>query len=283
MTWCPWPRSRAADGDAFHRRGEGAPVLLLHGVGLRAESWGAQIDHLARTCAVYALDLPGHGDSAPLARSDPRLADFTDRVARVLEAAIRAPALIAGHSMGALIALDLAIRYPDRCRAVAALNAVYRRSHEAREAVLERAAALGRGDAQDLAAAPVARWFGSDPGDPARDAARACREWLLGADRDGYAAAYRVFAASDGPADAHLAALSMPTLFLTGSEDANSTPAMSRHMATLVPSGRAVTVAGAGHMTQMTHPREVNAALDGLLERARSGAPDPAGTGRGET
>jgi len=70
------PRSRTAGGAAYVRLGAGAPIVLLHGVGMRIEAWGPQIDRLARQWQVIAVDLPGHGDSAPLAEGATGLADF---------------------------------------------------------------------------------------------------------------------------------------------------------------------------------------------------------------
>ncbi len=256
-------------GVAFHRRGEGPALVLLHGVGLRAESWLAQIDALGSECSVLAPDLPGLGESECLPLAEPSVEDYTDRVADLLAAEIGGPACVAGHSMGALIALDLAIRHPQRCCAVAALSAVYRRTDDARRAVRERAASLA--DAPpDVVAAPVARWFGASPSGADADAAAACRRWLLGSDRVGYSAAYRAFAEADGPPEGGLAELRVPALFVTGSRDANSTPGMSRRMAELAPTGRAVTLEGAGHMVPMTHPDAISAMLRELVGSAGS-------------
>ena len=58
--WAALPRRKEA-GIAYYRGGEGAPVMLLHGVGLRLESWHRQIAALQPRCAVYAPDMPGHG------------------------------------------------------------------------------------------------------------------------------------------------------------------------------------------------------------------------------
>jgi pimeloyl-ACP methyl ester carboxylesterase len=51
---------------AFERRGSGAPLVLLHGMGHRRQAWDAVLDRLAAERTVYALDLPGHGESPPL-------------------------------------------------------------------------------------------------------------------------------------------------------------------------------------------------------------------------
>ena len=131
-----------SDGVAFCRAGAGAPVVLLHGVGLRAECWLSQIRVLQRTHRVFAADLPGHGESACLSSSRPVLADFVDKIGAFVKSAVRSPAVFVGHSAGALLAFSLAARFPELCRGVAALNAVYRRRPAAREAVRARAKLL---------------------------------------------------------------------------------------------------------------------------------------------
>ena len=250
-----WPRSQAPNGLAWIEAGRGVPLLLIHGVGLRAEAWSAQIHALATRYAVRAIDLPGHGESIALDRPD-NLAAYSDRIAEAL-ASMGAAALIAGHSLGALVALDLAIRYPQLCRGVAALNAIYRRSPVAAAAVLQRAKILSANAASDPSAT-LARWFGDDR---AGEAARACRDWLLTVEPAAYKAAYRVFAQEDGPSDPGLEGLACPALFITGRAEPNSTPAMSRAMAARVPNGQAVIVEDAAHMMPMTHPDAVNREL----------------------
>ena len=226
-------------------------VVLIHGVGLQAGAWREQIDALARDFKVMAIDMPGHGGSA-LLDGQGALADYSDAIV----AALPEPAVVIGHSMGAMIALDLAIRYPDRVRRVVALNAIYQRSVAARDAVMARAAGLDGRTMVDPSAT-LARWFGATSS-PERDA---CRTWLRDVDPAGYQMAYRVFARENGPSDAQLATLACPALFVTGSDEPNSTPAMSRSMADLAPQGRAIVIDDAAHMMPMTHAAQVNAAL----------------------
>ncbi|MEM9270089.1 MAG: alpha/beta fold hydrolase, partial [Pseudomonadota bacterium] len=63
MTWTTQPRSER-HGLAAIVAGEGPLVLLLHGVGLRAEAWARIQTHLAAGWEVVAPDMPGHGLSA---------------------------------------------------------------------------------------------------------------------------------------------------------------------------------------------------------------------------
>lgn len=245
-------RDRAPWGQlAAVQKGAGDAVLLLHGVGLRAEAWSAQIDVLSREFSVTAPDLPGHGGSEPL-ENYPHLADFTDRIAE----AISEPTFVAGHSMGAMISIDLAFRYPAKVRGLAALNAIFQRDAEANSAVRARAAALE--PTQELnPESTLQRWFG----DSNSVEGQACRNWLTSVKLDGYRAAYRVFAIEDGPSEPELADVSCPALFMTGTADPNSTPEMSEKMASLTPNGHAIIVKAAAHMMPMTHQDRVNTAL----------------------
>ena len=91
------------------RRGQGKPLLLLHGLGGTWRSWQPILDALAKERSVIALDLPGFGETRPLAvpLSIPHLADQ-------VTAFLRGHALtgidVAGVSAGGRLALELARR-----------------------------------------------------------------------------------------------------------------------------------------------------------------------------
>ena len=240
--------------------GAGAPLVLIHGVGMRAEAWGPQIAALSESCRVIAVDMPGHGDSSPLP-GDPRLPDYVAWAARVVEALGLGPVALAGHSMGSLIAAGLAIERPDLVSRVALLNAVHRRNATARVAVLARAdeIAAGKGEIDG----PLGRWF--EPQDVSIRAQVA--DWLRTAPQGGYAAAYRAFAEGDHVYSDRLAEIRCPLLVLTADGDPNSTPEMTRAMAAMAPLGHAVVIDGHRHMVNLTAPDRVSAELQHWLSR----------------
>ncbi|MGA2518356.1 MAG: alpha/beta hydrolase [Thermodesulfobacteriota bacterium] len=94
-------------------RGEGKPLLLIHGYGAGMWVWEKQIDVLSRSYRVYALDLIGHGFSdRPKIPYTPEtyihfFRDFMDGVE--IEKAV-----LIGNSMGGGIAWAMAILYPER-------------------------------------------------------------------------------------------------------------------------------------------------------------------------
>ena len=250
MIWTTRPRSDQG-GLACIKEGEGPRVLLLHGVGLQADAWAAQVPDLAPHFQVIAPDMPGHGHSGRLV-GRASLSVYSDAVAQLLDR----PTVVVGHSMGAMIALDIAARYPELVAGVAALNAIYRRSDAAKQAVLERAESL-RSETGPNPEPTLERWFGTEPS----EARSACGAWLKGADLQGYRTAYEVFAREDGPSDQALISLKCPAFFMTGSLEPNSTPAMSQAMAALTPNGQAHVIEAAAHMMPMTHHEEVTRAL----------------------
>ena len=250
MTWTTRPRSDLS-GLAAITEGEGPLIVMIHGVGLRSEAWNGQIDPLCERFRVVAVDMPGHGESL-VPTNDFELPSYTNAIASVIDE----PALVVGHSMGGMIALDLAHRYPDKVQGVAALNAVFERHAEATKAVQARAEGLDGVTVSDPSAT-LTRWFGDEPS-PERSA---CQDWLTSVSPRGYKMAYTAFAHNDGPTQNSLAALYCPSLFMTGADEPNSTPEMSIAMASLAQNGSAKVVEGAAHMMPMTHRDEVNAAL----------------------
>jgi pimeloyl-ACP methyl ester carboxylesterase len=92
--------------------GDGAPLVLVHGLGGAASNWLALAPLLLPGRRVLVPDLPGHGGSSPLPAA-PSLNVYADRVAPLIERERIAPAAVAGHSFGGAVALRLAIRRPE--------------------------------------------------------------------------------------------------------------------------------------------------------------------------
>lgn len=259
MIWTTLPRSDLSSALAGWRGGTGPELLLIHGVGMRADFWMNLIPLLEQHFSLTVIDLPGHGHSALMSDAHPELDQYTDVIAAFLSGCGSKP-IIVGHSMGALIALDLAVRYADYVQAIAVLNGVYRRSVEAIAAIQSRVTELSSKSSPDTTKT-LLRWFGEHPSAVERSAKEACYRWLAAANAVGYRQAYNAFANADAPDDSDLAHINCPALFMTGSLEPNSTPAMSQAMSDLVPDARCLIVENAKHMMSMTHGHDVSRAL----------------------
>ncbi len=102
----------------YAKRGDGGEdVLLLHGFGGDLDNWLFNIDALAEVATVYALDLPGHGQSVKR-MADPSLDSMTQAVVEFMDGIGLAKAHLVGHSMGGAIAMMLAARAPGRVKSL---------------------------------------------------------------------------------------------------------------------------------------------------------------------
>lgn len=99
----------------------GVPALFIHGFGGDKNNWLFNQGPVAEERATYAIDLPGHGGSEKQVDA-PDIEGLTATVIAVLEALDLDLVNVIGHSMGGAIALNLALKAPDRVNAVVTIN-----------------------------------------------------------------------------------------------------------------------------------------------------------------
>lgn len=245
--------------------GSGAPMVLIHGVGLRGEVWAPQVAAFCARRRVVVYDTLGHGRS-DLPPEPTTLDAYVSQLEGLLDALDIARAAVVGHSMGAAIAAAFAIDRPARVSALAALCPVYARSAEGRAAALARAQTLARCGPAATIDATLARWFGDDTSAEGKGRKEILRGWLSSAHPVGYARAYAAFVSADEALAGRLGRLEAPALFLAAEHDPHSTPKMARRMAAEAPRGRVSVVPGARHMVPFVSPEAVNAPLGEFLE-----------------
>jgi pimeloyl-ACP methyl ester carboxylesterase len=107
----------------YEEHGAGAPILCIHGGGGSAISWGRAVEVLARRGRVIVYDRRGCTRSErPPTYDRTSVAEHTDDAAALLDATAAAPAIVIGRSYGGTVAIDLAVRYADRVRALVLLE-----------------------------------------------------------------------------------------------------------------------------------------------------------------
>ncbi len=109
------------DEHARSGRGETHTVLFLHAAAGNAEMWNSQLSHLVASHRVLALDFRGHGTAVD-AEGPYTLTALVDDIHRIVEDRELAPVVLVGHSMGGLIALEFARRFPDRVEGLLLLD-----------------------------------------------------------------------------------------------------------------------------------------------------------------
>ena len=259
--WTTQLRSKSSKNITYYRRGSGLPLILIHGVGLKLESWNAQIQYLKKYFDVIAIDLPGHGESEILESRDVNIDLYSEAIKSFTDEIIQKKFIIMGHSLGALIALDYIKKYKDDCYGLIALNCIYQRDNEAMNALKNRLTNSFSENFDKEVDTTIKRWFGEGESTENIELAKYCKSWLLNSNKTGYRSAYKVFANYKGVPKKLLMENILPSYFITGSLDKNSTPDMSRKMNELCKNGNTLIVEGAGHMAQMSHFSQVNDAI----------------------
>jgi len=122
----------------YEVHGSGDPVVLLHGAFMTiTNNWNGWIGELAKTRKVIAVEMQGHGRTADIDR-DITNENLADDVAALLEQLKIPRADLIGYSMGGAVAMQCAIRHPDKVRKVVVISSMFRRDgmvEEARDAI----------------------------------------------------------------------------------------------------------------------------------------------------
>jgi pimeloyl-ACP methyl ester carboxylesterase len=108
------------------RRADRPSVVFIHGAGAGSGIWSMTISRVARTAHAIAIDLPGHGPSARGDLGTLSLERYRDAVGELCGALCLGPSVLVGHSMGALVALEAALAWPDKVRALVLVAAAPR-------------------------------------------------------------------------------------------------------------------------------------------------------------
>jgi pimeloyl-ACP methyl ester carboxylesterase len=110
--WVPGPA-----GNLYVRDGgksEHVPIVFVHSLAGNGGQWALQLDHLRRRRRAVALDLRGHGESDPAEDGDYSIAGLAADVEAVADQLGMRRFILAGHSLGSVVAIEYASRHPDR-------------------------------------------------------------------------------------------------------------------------------------------------------------------------
>src|SRR5215467_10100815 len=119
----------------YEVHGSGDPVVLLHGAFMTiTNNWNGWIAELAKTRKVIAVEMQGHGRTADIDR-DITNENLADDVAALLDHLKIPRADLIGYSMGGAVAMQCAIRHPDKVRKVVVISSVFRRDGMVKEAL----------------------------------------------------------------------------------------------------------------------------------------------------
>jgi pimeloyl-ACP methyl ester carboxylesterase len=260
------------DVPTFLQRGSGVEVLvLLHGIGGRAEVWEPQLEAFSSRYKVIAWNMPGYGGSSPLPQlTFPALADALETLLDTLSAK---RIHLVGHSMGGMVAQEFlrhgASRLASVCLYATNPGIVRPEAPEAAEAARARSEEffrrrIGPIDAgmtmRDMARSLLDQLLAPGAAESARLAAI---ESVSAVPPDVYRDAMRAFLSFDGT-DV-IPNIQIPTLVIAGCEDRTMPPPVVEAMAQRIPGARFVAIPGVGHLANLEDPPAFNRVLKDFL------------------
>ena len=262
------------DGTAFKSYGDQpSPLIFIHGVGMRGDVWAPQVEYFSNDYQVITYDFLGHGES-PLPPEEPVLDDYVEQLNNLLKHLGLSLISLVGHSMGALISVAFALKYPEKVKALVPINIAFNRSEEAQKGVLNRANQILQTNKILNIEQTLERWFKNKTSADNLKKIDKIRNWLANTSPQGYGRTYRLFALSDKVFLNKLSRLRPPVLYLTGDEDPNSTPAMSQQMAEETPNGSSNSLTGEAHMMSYIAADKVNPIIEQFFMEAKKEKPD---------
>ena len=250
------------DGTSYKIFGDRPPTLIfIHGVGMCDEIWAPQVEYFSKKYQVITYDFLGHGQS-PLPKNDPTLDDYVEQLNNLVDSIGVSNFILVGHSMGAIISVAFARKFPQKINALVALNIVFNRNEKAQKDVLLRANQVLESNKILNIEKTLERWFKNNTSSAELNKIDKVRNWLKNTSPKGYGEAYRLFALSDKVFVNNLYQLKLPILYLTGNEDPNSTPLMSEQISQETPNGSSKSVKGEAHMMSYIAANKVNPIIE---------------------
>ncbi len=237
----------------------GRTIVFVHASGSNGHNWHYQLDGLGAKHSPIAMDMPGHARSDGVVGFE-TVTQYAEFLAAFLDALKIKSAVIAGRSLGGAVALDFAIRYPDRIQAIIAIcTAAKFNIPPDRLAALE-AVAKGRASQQ----------FNNDGYSPktARERIDVIREgWGEQVKTDPRVRWTDVKACAAADFKAELGKIKKPVLVLAGADDTLATPDDARFIAEHIPGAKLAVIADAAHNLPTEKPAEVNAEIEQFLSQ----------------
>jgi pimeloyl-ACP methyl ester carboxylesterase len=268
------PRLTVNDLDVFYRdEGSGPPILLAHCSTGSGAQWKALSARLATRFRLLAPDHIGYGRTSPYSGTAPVMEQGIAIMMALLDI-VADPSHLIGHSYGGSIVVRVAIRAPARVRSLTLIEATlfhllqpsgHVAEHAEIQAVAERATQhVDAGTLSEAACGFIDYWTGPGTYEAMDERLRTSISQSMPKLRQEWPESFVPWGATVEA----LSELRVPTLLIHGTNTTTPARGVVTTLCRIWPEASEVEIAGAGHMSPITHTDEVNAAIEAFLSAA---------------
>ncbi|HVO44706.1 MAG TPA: 3-oxoadipate enol-lactonase [Steroidobacteraceae bacterium] len=245
--------------------GAGPWLVMSHSLACNLEMWDPQMDALKRAYQVLRFDTRGHGGSdAPAgAYSLEQLADDLHGLLQALK--VERPHFV-GLSMGGMIGMTYALKYPGRLRSLVLCDTSSRLGPEVQPIWDDRIKTASEKGMEPLVEPTLKRWFTEamvSRRPPVLDKVAAM---IRATPPAGYAGCCHAIPKIN--VTARLQEITCPIQVIVGEQDAGTPVAMSREIQAAAPGSELAVIPNASHLSNLEQPEAFNRALLDFLARA---------------
>ena len=252
--------------------GEGVPVVLLHGLGLSGALWNRVRDAFGPGYQLIVPDLRAAGDTREIEHEELSLERWADDLVGLFAALGVERPVIVGHSLGASIALKVALEHPEHVRALVLIGA---------DATLSNLAPRMLASAERIETMGIETWvaeywsqnppFSSESLERAPEILAEYRDLVLANDPADYVRQCRAIAVAED-LSGRLGEITQPALVLIGAKDDRTLPEQGRALAEQLGDARVTELPNVGHTLPLEAPDAVATAVRTFLEDVAPGA-----------
>ena len=241
--------------------GAGTPLVLLHAFPLDGRMWAPQVEALAGSYQVIVPDLRGFGAARDQAVEEAGMDLLADDLLRLLDDRGLDRVVLGGLSLGGYVALAFMRRHADRVSGLVLLDTkATADSDQARDDRLTMADRVLDEGTDFVPEAMLPKLLGETSREHRPEVVEKVVALVREQSPQAIAGAQRGMAARAATTDV-LATITVPTLVITGEEDAVTGPEIGRELAAGIPGARFLLVEEAGHLANLEQPEVVNEAL----------------------
>ncbi len=245
----------------WQQQGEGPNIVLVHGFLGSGKIFEPLTSHLAQSYSVTTIDLPGFGESYDVPAPS-KVEQLSSMVAETIQSANIENCSILGHSLGAMIALELSLQRPGLLEKMVLYggcpNGYLPERFETTQESIDKIRVQG---IDSVAAIIAAQWFRRGKEDPMYPLAKAA-----GKKSSEAAAIVHLKSWDYWKARGRLGEVNTPTLIICGDSDRSTHPDLSIEMWKKISGSQLFIAPNAGHIVHLEYQNEFNAIVEKFLQ-----------------